>query len=155
MSRILLNDFIRGIETVLPGLKLMGDMLEACGFKCEIAYMEEYDCQVGCSWKQGDMDMTLTLVLGCPDEIVWLQLWDGTSNNIVVQAMDSEGTIDWSVIFCDSVDTDSALAQLENDIRDILPEEEKRGSDSVGLPNKLLVHEVVNMMAAVFKRQQI
>jgi len=147
-----LNDFIKSVEIILPGLRLMGEVIEACGLKCEVNHLDDNGWQIGCRWKRDKMSMNLTLDLGGTDEIAWLQLWDKNGDNVGVQAWAKNGEIDWLVMFSDSVRADSPLFKLEEDIRTLVPEHD-RGHGYIDLPNEFLVREVVNMTAVLFKRQ--
>lgn len=149
MSCTSLKDFVKGIETVLPKFVLMGDVLEACGLKCEINMT--HDCQVGCHWDrgQGGMQMDLQLVYGDTEEIAWLQLWDDNGIAITVQAMYKNGVANWSVIYTDGAVEDSPLLKLESDIRTFLGG--SKGGDA-DLHDETTVREIVNMFATFFKR---
>lgn len=145
-----LKHFIKGVQTVLPKLDLMGDVLEACGFQCQVNRCTKYG-QIGCEWMQGEMRMELELMLGDSDEIAWLQLWDKNNDNSSVQAMHDDGAANWCVIFSDSVHSDSPLTKLEADIRTFLGDDGH--DDCVELHDETTVREIVNMFATLFKRQ--
>ena len=145
-----LKDFVKAVQIVLPGLQLMGDVLEACGLNCEVNHFDDNSWQTGCRWEQGEMSMNLTLALG-DEELVWLQLWDKNNDNLVVQARSENGAIEWNFIEFDrgSEERYSPLLKLEEDIVALVDGDYEK----LDKLDESMVREIVNMFAVFFKRQ--